>query len=167
MSSLFRLIDTPLRNYNLMFHPLYVVSCSSNWIPVLDIANCVSHNHKGPWFHLYYDESDQLFQVSTYSGRTVEVDYIQLHNYSLLADLGGHEVRVTYPPNGRLTFINPDPSKASFTMDLMKMIANNLNFSMVFIPPESGTFGIEDDQGNFNGMIGDLQNDIADIGCRA
>ncbi len=46
---------------------------------------------------------------------------------------------------------------------MLSALANSLNFSMQWRRPADGVFGTEDDQGHWNGIIGELANGSADV----
>ena len=145
------------------FELLYVVP-ESKIVSVQQVANCVQTEFSKPLFHLYFEATDELILVSTFKASTVEVTSYNLDSGQYSVDLRGHVIRASYPPNIDEVIFKPDLSQPSIIRDVMGILAKSLNFTPQFLPPMSGTYGISDADGNFNGVIGDLQHGRADIG---
>ncbi len=94
--------------------------------------------------------------VSTVTGKLDNVDNMKEGHHTL--NLGGQEIRVAFLPE-------PESSSLqTFNLKVLDIIAKRLNFTPVFHKPAVGGYGSEDSFGNFDGIIGELQNSRADIG---
>ena len=79
-------------------------------------------------------------------------------------DPGGQTIRVTYPTRSPESFFNLDRTKASMFMELLDTLENQLNFTVEFVRPKTGSYGIPTSNGSFDGMIGELGSSRADFG---
>ncbi len=129
------------------------------------IAKCVGQSFSRPWFHLYTSTNDVLQRVSTFTGQAKVVEfYTDSEKLYETANLGGHKLRVAYPPQASRWFFDLDPQKATYINIVLDVIANQLNFTYDFVKPRTGNYGSKYRNGSFSGMIGELQQNRADFG---
>ena len=58
---------------------------------------------------------------------------------------------------------NGTANGTGLNMDLMAILEKKLNFTRKAVEPDDLNYGVEIDEGKFNGIIGMLQNGIVDI----
>ena len=102
--------------------------------------------------------------VSTFTGSVAKVGHYTNEATMARPDLGGQMLRVTYPVTGPWV-MSLNESTPGYANVILNSIANRLNFTYQYVTPESGNYGSDPNKtGQFNGMIGELQNNRADIG---
>ncbi len=129
------------------------------------VSHCVAQSFSRPWFHMYTISNDKLQMVSTFTGTSKFVEfYSNPKNTKDSANLGGQSITVTYPPYTYSWFFNINQSQPSYISSILNLLAEQMNFTIEFVKPKTGNYGSMDSNGNFSGMMGELQNDKADMG---